>query len=168
MKCPAKKEWVLFYYREEPHGQRDVFSEHLNSCAACRRLYEGITLSLGSVDTQQPLLGAEELNEIITAARARAYRPAREPLRSSVLRVLDGVLRGFFLKPQLAFIGLVLLVAVSLVSMRAGRLGRIQEGIIDVELELAFEDDTNRAIDDGLDTVVTEFASRRPPPPLLV
>ncbi|MDD5194821.1 MAG: hypothetical protein PHQ96_03985 [Candidatus Omnitrophica bacterium] len=145
MRCPSKKDWVLFYYQEKDSLPREILQNHLLSCLACRNDYAALSGFLSRVERKNIQISEFELDKIIATATKPAARPY-EWIRRLKEQIAENLARAkpLIYKPQFIMITIVIAILAAIAPFTIYKPVRLaQEDIAEVEVELALDDNSN-------------------------
>ncbi|MDP2924629.1 MAG: hypothetical protein Q8O30_13105 [Candidatus Omnitrophota bacterium] len=143
MKCPSKKLWLLFFYKDLSKNEVKDLQRHLDSCNLCQKEYADINNFLCAIGKEKINIEQRELNAILDNVRERS-----KPASNIFIRLSDGLnyfiqnLRlGLAYHPQVAFIVLFILLGAILIPLGLNKRQQLaSEDIIEIQTELAWEE----------------------------
>jgi|GEM_PF-2552235 len=145
MKCLSEKQMLLFFYNElKPQGKK-LTEEHLSVCRHCSGRYDKLNNFLNIADKEKVDISRDNLNEIL-----RQIEPFVKPesaltrMQQKLSFIVQDVLAALTRRPQVAVVALMIIAVISLLPViNKGRMEMSREDVVDIEMELVFEDSNN-------------------------
>lgn len=149
MKCPSKKIWPLFYYKDLKSKSLANLSQHLKVCSRCRTYYESLSETLSDISRVQADLPEAELSRIVQAAKGKTKDSSGilEEFKAKGSEFIEKLHWKISYQPQFALVTVaVLLIALFLPLQR--REAVLQEQLFDLQMDLVSgEDDFETFLD---------------------
>lgn len=145
MKCFSKKQMLLFFYNEIKGKGRKLMEEHFLLCQRCEKKYENLNKFLCAVEKEKVDISHNDLNGILRLIETQANLvPVLSRLRQRIVFTAQHIIASLTYRPQAAVVTLVVIAALSLLPViNKERIKTAREGIVDIEMELVFEDSNN-------------------------
>ena len=158
MKCPKKKEWVLFYYKDLESKKIENFSKHLLSCNICQRQFKELEV-LSKIKEKSPSISNQELGEIVAKVKFLGSQETGffTTVKYWFLDFLEG-LRFSFLKPKLVFVIMTAVILLIFLPFRHQDKISFEDNFVELQLELVSEEDS---LDIFLDFYISEEHSKK-------
>ena len=140
MKCPEKKELIVFYYGELSSARKHLVEKHLSVCERCAQSYEQIKTLCGQLAHPQVQLSSSDYTQIIDGVREKlAQRTWWQEAKEWLTDVGATAWRGFTYRPQLIPVLVVTLLVLVIVPLtrRAVYHDNNNFDILAVEIELS-------------------------------
>ncbi|MBD3263888.1 MAG: hypothetical protein GF375_02150 [Candidatus Omnitrophica bacterium] len=142
MRCPSNKEWISFYYKEMPEPRRKILSEHLKSCGRCRQYLTATSRFLEDKAKEEINLEKEQLYSIISQAQKIARKQLLFPIRlKEFFNNLVGNLQWMFTYHRVLAVVTTAALVIALITPFYYQKDSLNRGIIDLQMELVFEED---------------------------
>ncbi len=145
MKCLSEKQILLFFYNELKAQEKKLIEEHFSACSHCRGRYGKLNSFLNAVDKEKIDITQGSLNDIL-----KQIEPSRAPvsvltrLQQKFSFIAEDILTALTRRPQVAVFALVIIAVISLLPIvNKERVKMAREDVVDIEMELVFEDSNN-------------------------
>ncbi|MDD4182515.1 MAG: hypothetical protein PHT53_01635 [Candidatus Omnitrophica bacterium] len=145
MKCPDEKQMLLFFYNELKTPEKKLTEEHFLACSHCSGRYEKLSSFLNTVDRGKVDISQDNLNDIL-----KQIEPSIKPvsiltrLQQKFSFVAEDILTALTRRPQVAVVALAIIAVISLLPViNKGKTELAREDVVDIEMELVFEDSNN-------------------------
>jgi len=145
MKCPHEKQMLLFFYNELKAQEKKLMEEHFLACKHCSGHYERLINFLNAVDKEKVDISQDSLNDIL-----KQIEPSIKPisiltrLQQKFSFIAEDILAALTRRPQVAALALAIIAAISLLPViNRERAEMAREDVVDIEMELVFEDSNN-------------------------
>jgi len=145
MKCLSKKQMLLFFYNAIKGEERKPIEEHFLRCSRCSKNYESLNKFLCAAEKEKVDISRDSLNDILKQIETQTQPVSILPrLRQRLAFVIQGIISALAYRPQIAVVALVVIAALFLLPViNKGRIEIAKEDIVDIEMELVFEDSNN-------------------------
>ncbi|MDD5618582.1 MAG: hypothetical protein WC546_02650 [Candidatus Omnitrophota bacterium] len=146
MKCLSRKQLLLFFYNELNAQERDSVKKHFLTCSHCSKNYENLNNFLESIKKEKVDISQDSLNSILRQVEIQTKQESfLVRLWQRVVFTLEELMANLEHKPQLAAVAFVIIAAFLLLPVINNREQAVtaKVDIVDIEMELAFEDQNN-------------------------
>ncbi len=144
MKCLSEKQMLLFFYNELKEEGASA-KEHLSVCKQCSLNYAKLTGFLNALDKEKVDISRDNLAEIIRQIEPSIKpKPVLARLAQQLSFTAQGILSGLTRRPQIAVAALVVIAVISILPVvNKHKVEMAREDVVDIEMELVFEDSNN-------------------------
>jgi len=145
MKCLSEKQMLLFFYNELKPQERKLIEEHLSVCRHCSESRDKLNNFLNIADKEKVDISRDNLNEILRQLKPSVKQEsALTRLRQKLSFITQDILAALTRRPQIAVAALTIIAVISLLPViNKGRMEMAREDMVDIEMELVFEDSNN-------------------------
>ena len=145
MKCLSKKQMLLFFYNEMKEQERKLASLHFLRCSRCNKKYESLNKFLCLAEKEKVDISRDSLNNILKQIETQTRKESiLSRVRQRIAFVTQDIMAAIAYRPQVAVVALAIIAIFSLLPiMNKERIEVSKEGIVDIEMELVFEDSNN-------------------------
>ncbi|MDD5585134.1 MAG: hypothetical protein PHV55_08785, partial [Candidatus Omnitrophica bacterium] len=126
MRCPSRKDWVLFYYNDTA-SSKEALSAHLKVCAHCRKEQASLISSLESITKDRVTLPKPDLDAMIARAQTQSRRAGIAALKEKIADVLSQIRLRLLYQPQIAFVALLVMVGLVVIPLSISSPMRLAE-----------------------------------------
>lgn len=142
MRCPSKKEWILFYYKDLDKQRIKVLEGHIKTCAVCFNSYAVLRDFLVSIKQELVSLKEAEFLSIVGKVTNKSVStvPLARKIAENIGYFIQGIRWKLFYQPRAAFV--VISVVVAALVFPVYRHHKVFErDSIDLQLDFALEGD---------------------------
>lgn len=145
MKCLSDKKMLLFFYNELPENEKKLLERHLAACGRCREGYRKLSGFLNAVGREKVDISKNDLNTILeNIGPVVKQENVLERLKQRFSLAAEEIIAALVKKPQVAAVALAVIVVVLLFQIaNKQRIEVAREEVVDIEMELVFEDSNN-------------------------
>jgi hypothetical protein len=136
---------LLFFYNELKAQEKKLMEEHFSVCSHCSGRYEKLNSFLHTVDREKVDISQDSLNDIL-----KQIEPSQElvsiltRLQKKFSFIAEDILTALTRRPQVAVAALAIIAVISLFPViNKGKTELAREDVVDIEMELVFEDSNN-------------------------
>jgi hypothetical protein len=136
---------LLFFYNEIKGEERKPIEEHFLHCSRCSKNYESLNKFLCIAEKEKVDISRDSLNDILKQIETQTQPVSViSSLMERIVFIVQGMISALAYRPQIAVVTLVIIAAFSLLPIiNKGRIDAAKEDIVDIEMELVFEDSNN-------------------------
>ncbi len=142
MRCPAKKVWSLFYYKELRAKESERLTEHLKSCSSCQGYYNSLSNTLSGISRTEVDLLRQELSRMVS--RVTGAKTTTEVIFESFKAKTNDLAKQLrsklFYQPQLIFVTVAVLLIALIVPLRRQQV-IFQNQLLNLEVDLVLGQD---------------------------
>ena len=145
MRCLSKKQMLLFFYNEMKEQEKKLASLHFLHCSRCNKKYESLNKFLCIAEKDKMDISRDSLNNILKQIETQTRKVSIvSRMRQRIAFVTQDITAAIAYRPQVAVVALAIIAIFSLLPiMNKERIEMSKEGIVDIEMELVFEDSNN-------------------------
>lgn len=145
MRCPHEKQMLLFFYNELKAQEKKLAEEHFSICKHCSESYKSLNKLLSAAEKEKVDISRDSLDNILKQIESQT-KPISvlAHLQQRFVFVAQGIMSALIRRPQVAVIALAIIAVISLLPVvNKTRIQAAREDVVDIEMELVFEDANN-------------------------